>query len=150
MPRRAKSAPKGKRYPLNMRTTLELREKVEAAARESGRSLVQEVEYRLGHSFDPVEPVFDRRHIELFRVIAGTIAFIEEREGKRWNDDASTMFLVLHAVQGAIASLSASLTKDWTPSERIAHALVAGQPLSGTQTGHEDSKPTETEDGGKL
>ena len=50
MPPRAKKAA-GKRYPLNMRTTLELREKIERAAKESGRSLVQEVEYRLELSF---------------------------------------------------------------------------------------------------
>ena len=51
MPPRAKKAA-GKRYPLNMRTTLELREKVERAAKASGRSLVQEVEYRLEQSFE--------------------------------------------------------------------------------------------------
>jgi hypothetical protein len=98
---------------------------------------------------DPVEPVFDPRHIELFRLIAVTIALIEEREGKRWNDDASTMFFVLHAVQGVIASLIGPLTKDWTPRERVAHALEAGRPLSETQTDDADSRPTETEDGGK-
>src|SRR5258705_10464765 len=43
--------PPGKRYPLNMRTTRELRERIEAAARASGRSLVQEVEFRLEQSF---------------------------------------------------------------------------------------------------
>jgi hypothetical protein len=41
----------GKRHPLNMRTTAELRAKIEAAAAASGRSLVQEVEYRLERSF---------------------------------------------------------------------------------------------------
>jgi hypothetical protein len=46
-----KKAPKGKRYPLNMRTTRELRDRIEAAAHASGRSLVQEVEYRLEQSF---------------------------------------------------------------------------------------------------
>jgi hypothetical protein len=49
MPRRAgKSdaavAQAGKRYPLNMRTTFEIRSKLEAAAAESGRSLAQEAE----------------------------------------------------------------------------------------------------------
>jgi hypothetical protein len=37
----------GKRYPLNMRTTRELRSALEAAAQASGRSLAQEVEMRL-------------------------------------------------------------------------------------------------------
>jgi len=50
MPRKAKT-PEGKRYPLNMRTTRELRDQIEAAAHLSGRSLVQEVEYRLEQSF---------------------------------------------------------------------------------------------------
>lgn len=46
-----KTVSAGKRYPLNMRTTRELRERIEAAATASGRSLVQEVEYRLERSF---------------------------------------------------------------------------------------------------
>jgi hypothetical protein len=47
----------GKRHPLNMRTTKELREKLEQAAAKSGRSLVGEVEYRLERSFDRDETV---------------------------------------------------------------------------------------------
>jgi hypothetical protein len=49
--RKTKAPAKGKRYPLNMRTTLELRQKIEEAAEWSGRSLVQEVEHRLEESF---------------------------------------------------------------------------------------------------
>jgi hypothetical protein len=45
----------GKRFPLNMRTTKEIREKLERAAAQSGRSLVQEVEHRLQKSFDHEE-----------------------------------------------------------------------------------------------
>jgi hypothetical protein len=51
MPRRSRRVLPGKRYPLNMRTTKELRDKIEAAATASGRSLVQEVEARLEESF---------------------------------------------------------------------------------------------------
>ena len=42
----------GKRVPLNMRTTQDLRSKLDAAAAASGRSLAQEVELRLERSFD--------------------------------------------------------------------------------------------------
>ena len=42
---------KGKRYPRNMRTTKELRMKIEVAAYKSGRSMTQEVEFRLERSF---------------------------------------------------------------------------------------------------
>ncbi|NNH32272.1 Arc family DNA-binding protein [Rhizobium sp. SEMIA 4085] len=41
-----------KRHPLNVRTTKEMRERIEAAAAASGRSMVQEVEFRLERSFD--------------------------------------------------------------------------------------------------
>jgi Arc-like DNA binding domain len=51
MPRKSKGVLPGKRYPLNMRTTKELRDRIEAAAMASGRSLVQEVEARLEQSF---------------------------------------------------------------------------------------------------
>src|SRR5262245_43687158 len=56
MPRKAaksdpRAAMEGKRYPLNMRTTFELRRDVEAAATASGRSLAQEAEYRLERSY---------------------------------------------------------------------------------------------------
>jgi hypothetical protein len=51
MPPKSRRVLPGKRYPLNMRTTKELRDKIEAAATSSGRSLVQEVEVRLEESF---------------------------------------------------------------------------------------------------
>jgi len=41
----------GKKQPFNMRTTAALRKKIETAAGKSGRSLVQEVEYRVEMSF---------------------------------------------------------------------------------------------------
>jgi len=41
-----------KRYPLNMRTTKRVRERLERAAAKSGRSLAQEVERRLERSLD--------------------------------------------------------------------------------------------------
>jgi alkanesulfonate monooxygenase SsuD/methylene tetrahydromethanopterin reductase-like flavin-dependent oxidoreductase (luciferase family) len=44
--------PDPKRFPLSLRTTKQLREKLEAAAAESGRSLAQEIELRLEMSFD--------------------------------------------------------------------------------------------------
>ena len=51
MPKTTKGAGDGKRYPLNMRTTKETRERLEAAALANGRSMAQEVEVRLERSF---------------------------------------------------------------------------------------------------
>jgi predicted HicB family RNase H-like nuclease len=55
MPPKSKRVLPGKRHPLNMRTTKELRDKIELAAMASGRSLVQEVEFRLERSFQEEE-----------------------------------------------------------------------------------------------
>jgi len=55
MPPKSKRVLPGKRYPLNMRTTKELRDKIDLAARASGRSLVQEVESRLERLFQQEE-----------------------------------------------------------------------------------------------
>jgi predicted HicB family RNase H-like nuclease len=55
MPPKSKRVLPGKRYPLNMRTTKELRDKIEWAATVSGRSLVQEVEFRLERLFQQEE-----------------------------------------------------------------------------------------------
>ena len=55
MPQQTKARRKGtagKRYPLGMRTTKEIRDRLEGAAAAAGRSLAQEVEIRLERSFE--------------------------------------------------------------------------------------------------
>jgi TraY domain len=61
----------GKRHPLNMRTTAETRDKLEAAAASSGRSLAQEVEYRLDASFADELAFPDRRLKQWAYLLAG-------------------------------------------------------------------------------
>jgi hypothetical protein len=52
MPRAANATSEtGRRYPLNMRTTKALRDKLDQAKSASGRSLLQEVEHRVENSF---------------------------------------------------------------------------------------------------
>jgi hypothetical protein len=53
------AAGEGKRFPLNMRTTKHVREKLEAEAKLSGRSLAQEVEFRLERSFLEQDALYD-------------------------------------------------------------------------------------------
>ena len=95
MPARAKLPPgKGKRVPLNMRTTQEVRDRLEHAAADSGRSLVQEVENRLEFSFlgeDAREREMGGRELlALFRMLGAVAEFIEERTGKKWSEDFDT------------------------------------------------------------
>ena len=93
----------GKRYPLNMRTTKEVREKLEAAASESGRSLTQEVEFRVQQSLRDDEARFEAfggtHNYALMRLISAAIAAIETGRGAKWTEDSS----VLHEAQGLAA-----------------------------------------------
>ena len=73
MPVKAKLPPgKGKRVPLNMRTTRERRKALENAAASSGRSLVQEVENRLDRSF------LEEDHLSLICGDSRTAGFVRD------------------------------------------------------------------------
>ncbi len=87
MPARAKLPPgEGKRTPLNMRTTRELRERLEREAADSGRSLAQEVEFRLDQSFRDeatlIEAFGGRDTYDVLRVMGSVAAQIQTRTGK--------------------------------------------------------------------
>ncbi len=89
----------GKRLPLNMRTTKEVRASIERAAKESGRSLAQEVEYRIGKSLQDE----DRRYSDFggedaYRVclllpqIGAVIEAVSGgNEGRSWTKDPATL-----------------------------------------------------------
>jgi hypothetical protein len=47
----SQKTPEGKRFPMSFRTTAELRDKINDAAKSSGRSVAQELEWRLERSF---------------------------------------------------------------------------------------------------
>jgi hypothetical protein len=49
----------GERHPLGLRVTKETKERLDAAAKASGRSLSQEAETRLEHTFDAGDALFD-------------------------------------------------------------------------------------------
>ena len=77
MPRRLPPG-EGKRYPLNLRTTRALRDRLERACAASGRSLAQEVEMRLELSFNVPEPPDDEALLRRVRTevhLAATEAF---------------------------------------------------------------------------
>jgi hypothetical protein len=86
MPPKSKRVLPGKRYPLNMRTTKELRDKIEEAAMASGRSLVQEVEFRLEKSFQE-DDAYGGPHLSaVFRLLADYKALIEAKAGVGWKE----------------------------------------------------------------
>ena len=90
MPRRTVKG-SGKKSPLNMRTTQALRKKLEKAAGLSGRSLVQEVEFRLEQSFTRED--FGKLHIStLAWRVYDCCVLIEAYTGKNcFDDDGRTL-----------------------------------------------------------
>jgi hypothetical protein len=79
-----------KRAPLNMKTTPQLRDRMQRAADANGRALTQEVEARLDRSLDR-DDQFGGQHVATFVDLLGmTIRVIEQRHGARWIDEPGT------------------------------------------------------------
>lgn len=92
-----------KNAPLNMRTSPELRERIEKAADLWGHSLSSEVARRLISSFH-YEDAMQGAFISAFaQLMASTIRAIEEQTGKGWHED----FATYRAVQAAADKLLA-------------------------------------------
>ncbi len=112
MPRRAKGLAgedgAGKRYPLNMRTTRELRDTLTAAASQSGRSLAQEVEHRLEESLRGTsyfELVFNSSLGQELSAIAHVVRGIEKYTGRTATTDAFTAVAVRAALDWMIRDM---------------------------------------------
>jgi hypothetical protein len=74
-----------------------MREALERAAAESGRSLAQEIEWRLARSFE-AEKSWGSEQTELaVRILSTTILFLEKTSGETWLESLS----VRNAVKGA-------------------------------------------------
>lgn len=108
MPKRVVPEGEGRRVPVMTRTTPEMRERLESAASASGRSLGQEVEYRLELSFlekDLVERVIGAEHTAAFvRDVVTAASLIETYAERRWNEDRYTRTQVAAAIARLMAS----------------------------------------------
>lgn len=118
MPAKAKLPPgEGKRVPLNMRTTREVRTKLELVAADSGRSLVQEVEHRLEQSFKEDESVGGMRLRALLLLFGTAARLVEHETGKSLFEDWNTWV----AVQAAWRRLGVQFGTQ--PSKKYRKAL---------------------------
>jgi hypothetical protein len=120
----------GKRFPLNMRTNQAMRDKLQAAASESGRSLVQEVESRLERSFDMdrigqlSELTFGAVQTELVvRILLLTIRGIETHMGARWYESAEARKAVADAFPIILDNVAATHGKKFTSREALIATL---------------------------
>jgi hypothetical protein len=103
MPPKSKRVLPGKRYPLNMRTTKELRDKIDEAAMASGRSLVQEVEFRLENSFREDDLYGGPQLSALFRLLAARKALAEAKAGASWKESDRARDEIAHAFTELLA-----------------------------------------------
>jgi hypothetical protein len=83
--RPALAAEEGKRYPIGIRTTKALREKLLSTSRASGRSLAQEIEFRLERSFleEDVVAILEARFDEFKTRLAETLSQAQARDEER-------------------------------------------------------------------
>lgn len=75
---------------LSIRTSSELRTKLQMALESSGRTLTQEVEMRLERSFSSEEFVGGERTAAFLNLLGATIREIEANTGKSWLEDETT------------------------------------------------------------
>jgi hypothetical protein len=95
----------GKRFPLNLRTTKEIRELLEEAARTSGRSLAQEIETRVEQTFRRDAAYGGVEGWRLSYTMAASFLNAAERAGEDWTRDS------IAYVRGAAAVLDDLLIK---------------------------------------
>src|SRR5688572_8692334 len=96
----------GRRNPLNLRATDELREKLEAAASASGRSLTQELEARLLQTFKHEDALVERfgspETVRLVMTLGDAINLVETITRRRWTEDEGTREMVRNAVNSVM------------------------------------------------
>jgi hypothetical protein len=95
----------GERVAMSFRVTPESKEKLDHAAKSSGRSLAQEIEFRLERSFDEerhladaLELVFDRQVAGLMLAI-GCVMKEAQRRQRDWLSDPDAFFAVAGSIK---------------------------------------------------
>jgi hypothetical protein len=115
----------GKRYPLNMRTTKQTRDALEAAAHKSGRSLAQEIEFRLEQSFHAEREFGGADSYQFFKLLASMVGMIEARTGQDWSEHYETFTAVRNCLTAVI---QAAGPKPSGKSLELMERLRAGLP----------------------
>ena len=142
----------GKKIPLNMRTTQEIRDKLESAAKQSGRSLTHEVEYRVEQSFRQearVEQIQEATRkalvsnfgsevrYKLMLIIAGLVGLVEEKHNNRsWLSDRTTF----HEAKAAVDAFLESMGPKRPPAKGHLHEVdlieIQGEKIGQAYSAH--------------
>jgi hypothetical protein len=116
---KSKGAEAGKRYPLNMRTTFEVRRELERAAASTGRSLAQEAEHRIQLTFQNQKVLQEALDLsfgpgisgllmiigDVMRATAQTVSFARKGDPSLeiWSEDPAVYDEVAKAVAAVFA-----------------------------------------------
>ncbi len=90
------------RHMMTLRMTSGLRKKISDSAKLSGRSLSQEIEFRLEKSFSNDVIVENRRIANLLRHISSCIGLAELQTGRLWNMDEKTYLVSINLILRAL------------------------------------------------
>jgi hypothetical protein len=114
---------KAKRHAVGIRTTKQLKGLLQGAADSAGRSLAQEIEFRLEQSLDHerilAEQLGGPRIAALFRTLAGQAMQWDGTEG--WLDDYEGFRVVRHFWDATLDAISPKM------SERVAQQIEHGR-----------------------
>lgn len=95
-------AGEAKRSSFNTRLRTEVKDQLSVEASNSGRSLSEEIEWRLEQSLLEKDTKYkefgDKQHYELGRMLMWSVIFVEDFTGKSWWEDDATLDEVLTAV----------------------------------------------------
>jgi hypothetical protein len=98
-----------------VRTTKQLKERLEQARLESGRSLAQEIEHRLEQSFtkeDIAHTAFGGpEEYRIMQLLALAVQQVEAATGKKWTED----FATFHSVDRALRTVLSAFAPDEPP-----------------------------------
>lgn len=107
---------KAKREVIAVRATQEFRAKIDRAAAASGRSMSQEIEYRLEQSFKEDEDLGGVEQAEILRLTQTIMDHVSARMGRSWLEDATGAEIVASAVSRLLRILAAFVESSSEPA----------------------------------
>jgi hypothetical protein len=127
--RPVKFGPARTRGPLTIRLRDRVRDDLAQAARGSGRSLSEEVEYRLDLALHGRDYLVEQWGEDVFKIAgaaARCLGHIERTTGRRWIEDDRTFDLFVRTMSGLIANF-----RDLVLLNRRALPFISGETLDG-------------------
>lgn len=141
---------KAKREAIGLRTTPELKERLQKAADKSGRSLSQEAEFRIELSYLADSFLGGQKYADVARYMSVVIDIIESHKKARWTADYETFQAVLVAVRMILKEFAEPELQDDLVAEvlsefRLLDLVERAREISKSLTSNNMSKSVESD-----